>query len=102
MALIVFAGLALMGSYAWGVRSAKENMMTVRRNRTKRITTRKVGRGYRVTGQKRIYRTMDSAFDAAWKVCARTGADLYRMDPNGKCVLSVPFTMIESYEHDRT
>ncbi|MCH8854233.1 MAG: hypothetical protein IID41_16515, partial [Planctomycetes bacterium] len=54
------------------------------------------------TGQKRIYRTMDSAFDAAWKVCARTGADLYRMDPNGKCVLSVPCTMIESYEHDRT
>ncbi len=54
----------------------KGAMTMTKQNRTKRIATRKVEGGYRVTGQRKTYGTFAAAFQAAWRRCAETGADL--------------------------
>ena len=40
-------------------------MNTTRRNRRRRIATRKVADGYRVTGQRKTYHSFSGAFNAA-------------------------------------
>ena len=45
-------------------------MDTTSRNRTKRIATRKVADGYRVTGQRKTYHSFSGAFNAACRVAS--------------------------------
>jgi len=73
-------------------------MTTTTQKRTKRIATRKVDGGYRVTGQRRVYGTFTAAFQAAWRTCAESGADLYSIMPDGKWVLMLDTKTIEAYE----
>jgi hypothetical protein len=54
--------------------------------RTTRISIRKVQGGYRVTGDKRMFRSHGTAFDAAWRAAARTGANLYAITPDGRTI----------------
>jgi len=77
--------------------------MTTTQKRTKRIATRKVDGGYRVTGQRRTYHSFSGAFQAAWRTCAQTGADLFSITPDGKWVLMLDTKSIAAYERgDRT
>ena len=73
-------------------------MNTTQRNRTKRIATRKVADGYRVTGQRKTYHSFSGAFNAAWQACAETGADLYAITPEGKWVVLLTADAIREYE----
>jgi len=76
-------------------------MTTTRQNRTKRIATRMVEGGYRVTGQSKTYTTYAAAFNAAWRACARTGADLYAITPKGDWVFIQNAKAIQAYERER-
>ena len=66
--------------------------------RTKRIATRKTDDGYRVTGQRHTYPSFTAAFNAAWKTCADSGADLYAITPQGRCILQLTAGQIREYE----
>ncbi len=63
--------------------------MTTKRNTTKRttrISIRKVDGGYRITGDTRTFRSHSTAFNAAWRAAARTGASLYAITPDGRAI----------------
>jgi len=76
-------------------------MTTTRQNRTKRIATRMVEGGYRVSGQRKTYATYTAAFNAAWRTCAKTGADLYAITPKGDWVIIQNAKAIQAYERER-
>jgi hypothetical protein len=73
-------------------------MSTTKRSTRKRIATRKAADGYRVTGHRKTYHSFAGAFQAAWRMCAETGADLYAVTPEGKWVTLLTAEMIRDYE----
>ena len=75
--------------------------MTTKRNTTKRttrISIRKVDGGYRITGDTRTFRSHSTAFNAAWRAAARTGASLYAITPDGQRIPIVTGRIIRAID----
>lgn len=73
-------------------------MTTTKRSTKKQIATQKVAGSFCVTGQRKTYHKFAAAFQAAWRACAKTGADLYAITPEGKRVIMLTAEKIRDYE----